>query len=303
MIKQYQEKPLRDLTFAIVGLGLIGGSYAKALRNIKVRKILGMDISHGIARACLNANMIDETVEADGSNLKEADVIICSVYPEAIVGFVRQNVQNFAEGMLMTDATGVKGTMPHDIQALLPEGCEFISGHPMAGRQGSGLGMSDAAIFNNSNYIIVPTEKNSPEAVRWLEEFAKAPEAVRWLEEFAKALGCARSVKVSTEDHDKIIAYTSDLPHITAVALVNSASYNENTQYFIAGGFRDATRVADINPDLWSDLFLSNRANVIAEIENYQNQLERWKKAIENNDRETLKEIMREAGPRRRQLY
>ena len=290
MIKQYQEKPLRDLTFAIVGLGLIGGSYAKALRNLKVRKILGMDISHGIARACLNANMIDEVIEADGSNLKEADVIICSVYPEAIVGFVRQNVQNFAEGMLMTDATGVKGTMPHDIQALLPESCEFISGHPMAGRQGSGLGMSDAAIFNNSNYIIVPTEKNSPEAVRWLEEFAKA-------------LGCARSVKVSTEDHDKIIAYTSGLPHITAVALVNSASYNENTQYFIAGGFRDATRVADINPDLWSDLFLSNRANVIAEIENYQSQLERWKKAIEDNDRETLKEIMREAGPRRRQLY
>ena len=123
MIKQYQEKPLRDLTFAIVGLGLIGGSYAKALRNLKVRKILGMDISHGIARACLNANMIDEVIEADGSNLKEADVIICSVYPEAIVGFVRQNVQNFAEGMLMTDATGVKGTMPHDIQAPIILSC------------------------------------------------------------------------------------------------------------------------------------------------------------------------------------
>ena len=290
MIKQYQEKPLRDLTFAIVGLGLIGGSYAKALRNLKVRKILGMDISHGIARAFLNANMIDEVVEEDGRNLKEADVIICSVYPEAVVGFVRQNVQNFAEGMLMTDATGVKGTMPREIQELLPEGCEFISGHPMAGRQGSGLGMSDAAIFNNSNYIIVPTEKNTPEAVSWLEDFAKA-------------LGCARSVKVSMEDHDKIIAYTSDLPHITAVALVNSASYNENTQYFIAGGFRDATRVADINPDLWSDLFLSNRDNVIAEIENYQSQLERWKKAIVENDRETLKKIMREAGPRRRMLY
>ena len=290
MIKQYQEKPLRELTFAIVGLGLIGGSYAKALRNLKVRKILGMDISHGIARACLNANMIDEVVEEDGSNLKEADIIICSVYPEAVMGFVRQNVHNFAEGMLMTDATGVKGTMPREIQELLPEGCEFISGHPMAGRQGSGLGMSEAAIFNNSNYIIVPTEKNTPEAVSWLEEFAKA-------------LGCARSVKVSMEDHDKIIAYTSDLPHITAVALVNSASYNENTQYFIAGGFRDATRVADINPDLWSDLFLSNRDNVIAEIENYQSQLERWKKAIVENDREALKEIMREAGPRRRMLY
>ncbi len=290
MAGKYLEKPLQDLTFAIVGLGLIGGSYAKALRNLKVRHIMGMDISHGIARACLNANMIDEIVEEDGSNLKEADVIICSVYPEAMVDFVRKNITCFAEGMLLTDATGVKGTIPCEIQAMLPEGCEFLSGHPMAGRQGSGLGMSDAAIFINSNYIIVPTDQNTPEAIAWLENFAKA-------------IGCARSVKVSMEDHDKIIAYTSDLPHITAVALVNSALYNENTQYFIAGGFRDATRVADINPELWSDLFLSNRENVIAEIENYQKQLERWKQAIADNDRDALKEIMREAGPRRRMLY
>lgn len=290
MAGKYLEKPLQDLTFAIVGLGLIGGSYAKALRNLKVRRIMGMDISHGIARACLNANMIDEIVEEDGSNLKEADVIICSVYPEAMVDFVRKNITCFAEGMLLTDATGVKGTIPCEIQAMLPEGCEFLSGHPMAGRQGSGLGMSDAAIFINSNYIIVPTDQNTPEAIAWLEDFAKA-------------IGCACSVKVSMEDHDKIIAYTSDLPHITAVALVNSASYNENTQYFIAGGFRDATRVADINPELWSDLFLSNRENVIAEIENYQKQLERWKQAIADNDRDALKEIMREAGPRRRMLY
>ncbi|MBQ9067238.1 MAG: prephenate dehydrogenase [Clostridia bacterium] len=290
MAGKYLEKPLQDLTFAIVGLGLIGGSYAKALRNLKVRRIMGMDISHGIARACLNANMIDEIVEEDGSNLKEADVIICSVYPEAMVDFVRKNITCFTEGMLLTDATGVKGTIPCEIQAMLPEGCEFLSGHPMTGRQGSGLGMSDAAIFINSNYIIVPTDQNTPEAIAWLENFAKA-------------IGCARSVKVSMEDHDKIIAYTSDLPHITAVALVNSASYNENTQYFIAGGFRDATRVADINPELWSDLFLSHRENVIAEIENYQKQLERWKQAIADNDRDALKEIMREAGPRRRMLY
>ncbi len=290
MTKPYLEKPLQELTFAIVGLGLIGGSYAKALRNLKVRRILGMDISHGIAHACLTANMIDGIVEEDGRALKEADVVICSVYPEAIVDFVRKNLGNFAEGMLLTDATGVKGTMPYEIQEMLPEGCEFLSGHPMAGRQGSGLGMSDAGIFKNSNYIIVPTEKNTEGAVSWLDHFARE-------------LGCARSVKVSMEDHDKIIAYTSDLPHITAVALVNSASYNENTRFFIAGGFRDATRVADINPDLWSDLFLSNRENVIAEIENYQKQLERWKKAMVEKDREALKDIMREAGPRRRTLY
>lgn len=290
MLKTYLEKPLRELAFAIVGMGLIGGSYAKALRKLKARRIMGMDISAGIAHACLNANMIDEVVEKDGSNLKEADVVICSVYPEAIVDFVRSNLGNFSEGTLLTDATGVKGTMPREIQEMLPDGCEFLSGHPMAGRQGSGIAMSDAGIFNNSNYIIVPTEKNTAEAIGWLERFAEA-------------IGCARTVKVTMEEHDRIIAYTSDLPHITAVALVNSASYNENTRYFIAGGFRDATRVADINPELWSDLFLSNRENVIAEIENYQNQMERWKKAIVENDRDALKAIMREAGPRRRMLY
>lgn len=290
MPKNYLERPLAELTFAIVGLGLIGGSYAKALRRLRVRHIIGMDISHGIARACLHANMIDEIADGSGSGLEKADVIICSVYPEALVQFAEKNAARCKDGALLTDATGVKGDMPRRIQKLLPAGCEFLSGHPMAGRQGSGLGMADDRIFQDSTYIIVPTDRNTPEAIRWLEKFAQA-------------LGCARTVQVSMEEHDRVIAYTSDLPHITATALVNSASYTENTRYFIAGGFRDATRVADINPELWSDLFLANRENVIAEIDHYRNQLDRWKKALEDRDREGLKEIMREAGVRRRTLY
>lgn len=290
MPKHYLERPLEELTFAIAGLGLIGGSYAKALRRLRVRHIIGMDISRGIARACLNANIIDEIAEEDGRGLEKADVIICSVYPEALVEFAEKYASRFRKGMLLTDAAGVKGDAPHRIQALLPEGCEFLSGHPMAGRQGSGLGMADDRIFTDSNYIIVPTERNSPQAIDWLQRFALA-------------LGCARTVQVPAEEHDRIIAYTSDLPHITAVALVNSASYNENTPYFIAGGFRDATRVADINPELWSDLFLANREYVMTEIDNYRSQLDRWKKALEDRDREALKEIMREAGSRRRTLY
>ena len=290
MGKTYLEQPLQELTFAIAGLGLIGGSYAKALRQLGVKKILGMDISRGIAQACLNANMIDTVVSRDGNGLEEADVIICCVYPEAMVRFVQNNLAHFKDGVLLTDAAGVKGNTPTVIQSLLPEGCEFLSGHPMAGRHGSGLGMSDAGIFKGANYIIVPTEKNTPAAVDWLQRFARA-------------LGCGRTVQVSMEEHDTIIAYTSDLPHITAVALVNSASYRENTPYFIAGGFRDATRVADINPELWSDLFLSNQENVIREIENYQKQLERWKAALARGDREALTDIMREAGARRRTLY
>jgi prephenate dehydrogenase len=108
---------------------------------------------------------------------------------------------------------------------------------------------------------------------------------------------------VAAAEHDKIIAYTSNLPHTLAVSLVNSASYTENTKYFIAGSFRDATRVADINPELWSDLFLANRENVIEEIEKYQQQLERWLKALRENDGETLQQMMRDSAAKRRELY
>ena len=290
MTADFRNSKLEDLTFAIVGMGLIGGSYAKALRRLKVKKILGLDISHGILKACLNSNMIDEMVEEDGSSLRQADVIICCVYPGAIVDFVRANGANFRPGMLLTDATGIKGGLPEKVQALLPAGCEFISGHPMAGRQGSGLGMAAAEIFDGANYIIVPAPHNTPAAVAWLEHFAMA-------------LGCRRTVQVAAAEHDKIIAYTSNLPHTLAVSLVNSASYTENTKYFIAGSFRDATRVADINPELWSDLFLANRENVIEEIEKYQQQLERWLKALRENDGETLQQMMRDSAAKRRELY
>lgn len=290
MTADFRNSKLEDLTFAIVGMGLIGGSYAKALRRLKVKKILGLDISHGILKACLNSNMIDEMVEEDGSSLRQADVIICCVYPGAIVDFVRANGANFRPGMLLTDATGIKGGLPEKVQALLPAGCEFISGHPMAGRQGSGLGMAAAEIFDGANYIIVPAPHNTPAAVAWLEHFAMA-------------LGCRRTVQVEAQEHDKIIAYTSNLPHTLAVSLVNSASYTENTKYFIAGSFRDATRVADINPELWSDLFLANRENVIEEIEKYQQQLERWLKALRENDGETLQQMMRDSAAKRRELY
>ena len=290
MKTELQASDFRDLTFAIIGLGLIGGSYAKALRLLHVKKILGMDISHGIAKACLNARMIDEIVPAGDTALAEADVIICSVYPDAVLDFVQKNVANFKKGVLMTDASGIKGTMPEDVQKLLPAECRFISGHPMAGKQGSGLGMSDAAIFNGANYIIVPTEKNTEADCQWLEQFAKA-------------LGCTQTVRITAIEHDKIIAYTSNLPHALAVSLVNSASFSEHTKYFVAGSFRDATRVADINPELWSALFLDNKDNVIAEIDKFQQQLQQWKTALENKDAKALQAMMSAAGSKRREMY
>ncbi len=290
MTGNWRTGSLANLTFAIIGLGLIGGSYAKALRKLQVKHIWGMDISRGIAKACLDAHMIDKALMAGSPELAQADVVICCVYPGAVLDFVRCSGRYLRPGTLVTDATGIKGKLPEEVQQLLPDGCEFVAGHPMAGRQGSGLGMADAAIFEGSNYIIVPSAHNTESALLWLEKFAQA-------------LGCKRTVRLSAEEHDRIIAYTSDLPHILAVSLVNSASFTEHTPYFIAGSFKDATRVADINPELWSDLFLANRENVLAEIKKYEEQLQAWQIALEQNDRQALSQMMRDAGLKRRELY
>ena len=216
------------------------------------------------------------------NRLKEANVIICAIYPEAIVGFIAENVDFFNESVLLTDVAGIKNDMISRGQELLKGGMEFISGHPMAGRQGSGLGMSDAHIFQNANYIIVPEKHNTQAAISWLEQFALA-------------LGCKHTVQVTPAQHDATIAYTSNLPHVTAVALMDSASFDDKTKYFVAGSFRDGTRVADINPELWCNLFLANREKVADEIDKYMEQLVLWRDALRSDDGEKLKELMRKA--------
>ncbi len=280
----------QKLTFAIAGLGLMGASYAKALRRLQVKRIIGVEkdpATLGMARALA---LIDLVREAGGEELREADVVICAIYPEAIVPFLQDNAHFLAPGVLVTDVAGIKGTLPEDAQALLGERGEFISGHPMAGRQGSGLAMSDAEIFLGAYFIIVPEERSSEAAAQWLEQFALA-------------LGCRRTVRVSPREHDGIIAYTSNLPHVTAVALMDSASFNEKTKYFVAGSFRDGTRVADINPELWSILFLANRQRVAEEITRYMEQLKLWRQALLEGDGETLKRLMARAAARRKELY
>lgn len=280
----------QELKFALVGLGLIGGSYAKALRKLGAKKIIGIERDAATLQAAKNQGIIDVALTQADENLREADVIICAIYPEAMLGFIENNVRFFNPDVLLTDVAGIKNDMIARGQALLKPGMEFISGHPMAGRQGSGLGMSDAHIFQNANYIIVPEAHNSEEAICWLESFALA-------------LGCKHTVRVTPAEHDATIAYTSNLPHVTAVALMDSTSFNEKTRYFVAGSFRDGTRVADINPELWSNLFLANKEKVADEIDRYMEQLALWRDALRSGDGEQLKALMRKAGERRRELF
>ncbi len=290
MTAGFKSTDWENLNFAIVGLGLIGGSFAKALRRLHVRSIIGIEIDDNVLAAAMDQGIIDVPLKTAGEEMRQADVVICAVYPEAIVNFVRNSIGFLKEDVLLTDVSGIKKNLSSEVQSLLRPDMEFISGHPMAGRQGSGLGMSDGDIFQKANYIVVPEKHNSKEAIKWLENFAMA-------------LGCKHTIRISPEEHDGIIAYTSNLPHIAAVALIDSDSFSEKTKYFIAGSFRDGTRVADINAELWSSLFLANKEQVADEVDKYIEQLQLWSVALRAGDGAALKNFMKKAAARRKELY
>ena len=284
------QSKLQDITFGIIGLGLIGGSYAKALKNLKVKNIIGVDSNPIVAMMAKDEGVITENCNDSMEPLKRADVIICALYPAAVLNFVQKNVQYFKKDMLFTDVMGIKGDILEQVDELLGAEQDFVSGHPMAGREGQGYGQSAAEIFNGANYIIVPRAHNNKDKIAWLKKFAYE-------------LGCKNVVEVTAKEHDEIIAYTSNLPHAMAIALINSDSMTPNNKYFIAGGFRDATRVADINVALWADLFVSNRKNVISEIAKLQKQLERWSNALEKGSKEDLEQMMLSAKEKRKDLF
>ncbi len=280
---------LREQCFAIIGLGLMGGSYAKALRRLGVKNIIGVDTDVQVLKTAKADGVIDSFYHKAGSYLAQADIIICCVYPNAVTEFLQQAAPFIKRGALITDIAGRKGSLPYDAQRLVPEGAEFISGHPMAGRQGSGYAMSQAEIFDGANYLVVPTENNSKNAAEWLKNFALT-------------LGCGHVEEIEPEQHDKIIAYTSNLPHAVAAALINSDRYSGKSCWFIGGGFRDVTRIADINAVLWSSLFLENSGNVLQELANFKEQIEIMQKLIADNDKAGLERFLHAACCHRKEI-
>ncbi|MFK4784519.1 prephenate dehydrogenase [Fusobacterium sp. MFO224] len=285
--KNILEKKIEDLVFAIVGVGLIGGSYAKYLRKLKVKKIIGVDINKDYLDRALKENIIDEAYEDPKENIKKADVIIFSIYPSTLVNFIKNNVKYFKGNVLLTDATGIKNKLIKEIEPFLGENMDFIFGHPMAGREGIGVGQSTSNMFEGASYILIPIPRNKKNNIIWMENFINL-------------LGFKDHIKVSPEKHDEIISYTSQLPHVMAVALVNSSNMDEKSKYFIGGGYRDTTRVADINEDLWSELLLDNKKFIVKEIKKLENELGKWIDALETDDVCKLKNMMKEATVKRR---
>lgn len=277
------------LHFCIVGMGLIGGSYARALRRIGAGKIRGVDIREESLQAALAEGCIDEGDREGDAFLSSTDVFIFCLYAPVMKAWIAERASRFLPGTLLTDTSGIKGDMPGEIQQMLPPGVEFLAGHPMAGREGQGFAQSDGNIFRGASYIIVPHSRNTAGSIDWLACLARA-------------VGCRQAAVTDSVSHDRFMAYTSDLPHVLAAALMNSPSFRSGLSSFTAGSFRDMTRVADINSGMWTELLMENRDSLIKEISDFQNRLGTVRQMLEERDKEKMKAFFAEAGERKRAL-
>ncbi len=272
----------------IVGLGLLGGSYAMALTKKGYRVSAITRESESIDYALEHGLIEKGSTEVDETLIREADAIVFALYPHVFVDWIKQYGHLLRPGVPVTDVTGVKGCVVYDIQALLPDGVEFISAHPMAGRETSGVQNSDDRMFHGANYIVVPTEKNTPEAIEWCKQLGAT-------------LGFSKISVLSPEKHDAMIAFLSQLAHCIAVSLMCANDDPDLVQY-TGDSFRDLTRIANINDEMWSELFLSNREALLAEMDTYRETFDRLYDTIKNGDRDAMREMMRLSTARRRQF-
>lgn len=270
----------------VVGLGVVGGSFVKALKG-KGYDVYGIDIDADTLRLAKEEGYIIEGY-VDGKDIvSKSDLVMICLYPSLVLDFI--NNHTFKKGAIISDAVGIKSYFLEKALAIIDEDVEYVSGHPMAGREKKGFAYASKEVFKNANYIIIEHAKNKKESISFMQDFVSD-------------LGF-KSVKImSPYDHDEIISFTSQLPHVLAVALMNSDNQKYETGKYIGDSFRDLTRIANINEDLWSELFLNNKEYLLHSMEQFEEQFDLIKTAIKNNDIELLKNSFRKSSIRRENL-
>ena len=269
----------------IVGLGLMGGSYARALSRLGIR-VTALDQDRETIAYALRENIISEgSAEKDEKLIREADAIIFALYPAIFPDWVEENQHLFKPGAMMTDVTGVKSCVVYRIQEILRKDVEFIAAHPMAGRELSGVQNSDDRIFRDANYIIVPTEKNTERGIKWCAGLGRL-------------LDCGRISILSPEEHDEMIAFVSQLTHCIAVSLMTC---NDSTHLadYTGDSFRDLTRIARINDKMWSELFMMNREQLLEQMDIFLEELQGFRDMLAKGDTEGMRAKMRLSTERR----
>ena len=225
------------------------------------------------------------TTEVSDALLQAADLIVFALYPETFLAWMREHGHRIRPGTLITDVTGVKSTVVETVQSLLPDGVEFIATHPMAGRERSGVAYADDAVFERANFIVTPTERNTPEAIA----FAK---------DLGYTLGFATVSELTPREHDEMIAFLSQLTHCIAVTLM-TCNDTPSLEKYTGDSFRDLTRIAKINDVMWSELFLLNRDALLHEMDAFMAEFGEFRYLLATGDREGMQKKMRLSTERR----
>ena len=269
----------------IVGLGLLGGSYAKVLKRFGFH-ISAITKEQSSIDYAINENIIDEgSVELDERMIGEADLVIFALYPHVFMEWIEKNQQLLKSGAIITDVTGVKRSVVYQIQDVLRPDVEFVAAHPMAGREVSGVENSTDRMFVGANYIVTPTAKNTPEAIETVIELGRL-------------LGFSNVTTLSPEEHDEMIGFLSQLTHCIAITLM-TCNDKENMEKFTGDSFRDLTRIARINDLMWSELFVANKDLLLDQMNLFIDKFCDLKAMLEAEDIDGMRAMMRYSTERR----
>ncbi len=274
-----------SMNILIVGLGLLGGSYARGLKRFGFR-IGAITKEQKDIDYALREGIIDEgTTELDERLIGEADLVVFALYPHIFVEWIREHQRLLKSGVLLTDVTGVKRSVVYQIQDMLRDDVEFIAAHPMAGREVSGVENSTEKMFIGANYIVTPTAKNTPEAIQTCVEIGRL-------------LGFSRVATLSPEEHDEMIGFLSQLTHCIAITLM-TCNDKENMEKFTGDSFRDLTRIARINDLMWSELFIANKDALLHQMNLFIDKFTELKNMLETEDVDGMRAMMRYSTARR----
>lgn len=275
----------KNIDILIVGLGLIGGSYAKGFRK-KGYKVSAIDVNEQSIKFAIENGIIDKgSSKIDENLISSADLVIFALYPHVFLDWIKTNQHLFKQGAVITDVTGVKSCIVYEIQSVLRKDVEFVSAHPMAGKEVYGVENADDSIFKGANYIVVPTDANTFNAI----EMCKA---------VGETLGFARISSLPPKAHDEMIGFVSQLTHCIAICLM-TCSKSEHLVDYTGDSFRDLTRIARINENMWSELFMLNKEALLSQMETFMSEFNSFYELLKNDDVENMKEKMKQSTARR----
>lgn len=265
----------------IAGLGLIGGSYAEGL-TLKGHEVYGYNRTKASENIAIDRGYI---IAAGLEYLPLCEVVILGFYPQMNVDFLKEIKPLLRQGQIITDVAGTKVEMIPQIEALLPGNVSYVSHHPMAGRETRGIDKADYKMFRGANFLITPSAHSTDSTIEVIKQIGRD-------------LEFRRITIIDPKRHDQLIGFTSQLPHAMAVALVNSDTYEE-TSSFTGDSFRDLTRIAMINEVLWTELFFENKSILIEEIQKFEAELDKIKKALNEEDKQSLAELFIQSTKKR----